>query len=210
MIISYSRKFCFIRVPKAGSTTCALAIANSDLVDRTADYISRCMDFPNAPLANNQGLRLVAKIDPMHHRAAQYQSLGVIDTSFEVISTIRHPVDRFISLVRFAFKVPNPNLIWDMWGDQVLDHVYPFANARNRILQPQHYWFGNNATLWPVPQIDRCLAVRFGIDSVQRHRVTKTKLTEELTPDRQKQILDHYQKDLVLYEQAMSGTPGWI
>lgn len=227
MIICYSENFCFIRVPKAASTSCTGAILASGLVNPVTDYCSKSAEFNHGDvLESHRGLyynrcmslgisRLLEKKDRTHHSISQYRALNLIPDNMEIISTVRHPVCRFLSFVKFLYKDTDPNAAWDHWQECIRDQkfknkstVFGFQNAYNRMFKPQHWWWGPEATLWPVEHIDRCLSdflTKHGVHHVPvHHRLSQRFLSNELSKHRKKQILDVYQQDFLFWEETIS------
>lgn len=216
MIISYSRKFCFIRVPKAGSTTAAMSIVDSGVLDANTDYCSNSIEFcqqGREPYAH-QVPALLAH-DRTHQSVHQYRELGMLPDDFAIYSTIRNPVDRFCSMVRFLFRDTNPNRVWDVVSDWI-EHdtfdasalLYSTQNLRDRIVLPQHAWFGDDATLWCVEHLDAHLENFLG-HVPPRERVNPRQSRGALTPDNHDAILSHYAQDFALWSDNLAPPRGF-
>lgn len=213
MIISYSRNFAFVRVPKAGSTTAAIALATRGLLDETVDYCSDAIDLPypvcskfNKPKA----LQILERYDRTHHRIADYKSLGVLPDNMPVYATIRNPVERFVSMSFFLFPELDPNLVWDDIQCNRIPQPVAVQNLRNRLLQPQSYWIDNNTILWNTEQLDYhitqfLLTYDIDVKIIERFRTNLDKPSPScLTRHRRNQILDHYSEDMRLWSQTLS------
>lgn len=227
MIICYSRNFCLIRVPKSASTTVAGAIIDSGMLNPETDFCSNSIEFESGGLFNNSVgvyhnaclsesvVNLLQNKDRTHHTVSQYMELGLIQDDMEVFSTIRHPVERFLSFVKFLYKDPDPNTAWQHWKECLHTGMlnteplkFVSQNMFNRLFKPQHWWFGTHAILWPVEYLDHCLKDFMQAQgksfSPLHHRTASTEIKNTLSHQHQQQILDLYQDDFVMWEKAFT------
>lgn len=227
MIICYSRNFCFIRVPKAASTTCAGAILNSGIIDPIMDFCSLSVEFnQGGEFEKYQGLyhnkcvtpnvfKLLTNKDRTHHSVRQYRELNLIPSNMEVISTIRNPVSRFLSFVKFVYTDADPNAAWDHWLECIKSQrinktplMFESQNIYNRMFKPQHWWWEPGTILWPVEYLNWHLTEFFLKHNVHykpvHHRQSQRPLKCALSQQRQQQIVDHYQQDFVLWESVIA------
>lgn len=217
MIISYSRNFCFIRVPKNASTSVSMAMVESGILCPERDYCSPSIEFDQRSMSYHPNVSINTSIksvldnyDRTHHSVTQYHELGLLDDSMEIISTIRHPIERFESFVKFLYTDPNPNVAWDHLKECVsknrLDKsflLFDTQNLYNRMTKPQHWWFGNDATLWAVEHVDKKLSAFLSVPCHSCERKSTRQLSEPLTQDRKNEILSHYERDFVFWEQTI-------
>lgn len=223
MIICYSKNFCFIRVPKSASTTASLGLVNSGIINPELDYCSISIEFDQldnlagkAEIFKNTSVgadikSLLQKKDRTHHSFSYYDDLGLIPQGMQVYSTIRHPVERFLSFVKFIYKDPDPNSAWDHWKESMnkscLDKsplLFNTQNLKDRMFKPQHWWFGNNAKLWPSFLVDTCLRSFLRSQGYsynkEKYRVSQRQLSAPLAKCKIDEILSIYNKDYLLWK----------
>ena len=136
-------------------------------------------------------------------------SSGLIDDGIERISTIRNPIERFVSITYYIggySKEPihqDPNVAWDRFKND----IPTFAAWDAMFKKPQHYYVKESATLWNVDNLYDWLerfAKERGKEYVKpyHHKNNKKNQKIKLTEDRQQEILDMYEKDFLLWEQS--------
>jgi|DEB0MinimDraft_6_1074348.scaffolds.fasta_scaffold00194_37 hypothetical protein len=236
MIISYSNDFVLVRIPKTASTTCvaglydmgAVVESEGDLcpgVEASMEYESE--DSTRSGVNWGSWITGVTEIldpnmycreDPRHRQLYRQHvwhtgfhrlvEVGLVDEDMPCVSTIRHPVDRFLSINAFLGKhtrVPerDPNSTWDQYknGDEV------FGMWENMFRLHQDYYVPEHATLWNIENLYDWMK-RFAKEKglVYKEPIyfknNKKYRTVSLTSDREQEILDHFEKDFLLWEQA--------
>lgn len=296
MIISYSNDFAFIRIPKTGSTSAAVMIYDSDILDKKIDY---CTGIENGSFSEHkdepEGLRSVdgtgrdsfnmsfdyklldeellterhknsvlavrnlkgrykikerARSDNfkievnissgilqvlyMHNTWNSLYKCGLVDTNMECISTIRHPIDRFISICYFfergtehwlVGKAKDEEIGRKYYGksilteegingivDRVMDGQDAFKEFEEIFLKPQHYWIKEGATVWNTENVvdwatefvnKKGGAIKEEMWAKNNKKRPRDYLNPDIiTLDRQKYLLDRFEKDFLLWENS--------
>lgn len=237
MIISYSDDFVFVRIPKNASTTCVVGLYDMGFVNESEgdmctgiesgigyttdveDSERKGINWPresslplldvnlkmNGADANNY------QVHEQHIKHAPYKRLvevGLIDDDMPCVSTIRHPVSRFKSIISFLsldVEVPtsDPNECWDLFkcGKRT------FGDYHNMFKYPQSYYVSENATLFNVENIYDWLE-KFAKEKGREYKKpayyknNKGSQKISLTKDREKEIIDWFQDDFLLWEQS--------
>ena len=223
MIICNSYNFVLLRVPKVASTSIALAIYDSDLVSLRKDvspgleqeyFVEGNRSHKGRLAINGQVFKKVMiskqalpwehwwpwpKMNPMFFSHATYDQLVTMDLikqGMPSYATIRHPVDRFLSVWSFLFsglrlmgksyedvftQAPpelsrllncNPDEFFDMFLTLKVE-----GKMKNTPLvfmdlfrKPQTYWGNEDTQYWAVEHLDKNLAHLFnekGVDPVR-------------------------------------------
>lgn len=228
MIVSYNHDFCFVRIPKCGSTTCSVSIYDSGILEE--DDI--CAEIEHSegsetyrkPInwtVNERLLDLhlvhggyynddVASV-PQFVRHAPFHTMlraGLVDEQMPCYAVMRNPLDRFFSIAEFIgtkHDVPKDiNETWDKYYDGE-DVFYQYSMMMRR---PQHYWLGNENTVWNIEHLDywlKSFIEERGGKYVARHDKKNDRYREHqwMTKDRQFQLLDLFEEDLVLWEESL-------
>ena len=259
MIISNSHDFVLLRVPKVASTSVTMAIYDSDLVSLGKDYCPGLEReyFPEEDRSHKGRLAINSHVfeaviksgrryeweswwpwvikDPMFYAHATYSQLvqmKLIVDGMPSFATIRHPVDRFLSVWSFlltglrsmgkqheaAFantssstaKLLNldPNEFFDVFmtmkveGDMKKTPLVFVEMFR----KPQTYWGNKDTKYWAIENINQDLAKLFKDKGVEEFKVRhlkkdgRNKKRDLLSADRQKAIIENYQKDFITWE----------
>jgi len=235
MIISNSYNFVLLRVPKVASTSVAMAIYDSDLVSLGKDaspglereYFPKEDRSHKGRLAINPHVfspiiksnhRLEwenwwpwPKANPMFYAHATYSQLvemKLIVDGMPSIATIRHPVDRFLSVWSFltkglrsmgkeyeaAYANASPstakilnadaNEFFDLFMTLKLDDDM----ARTPLIftqmlrKPQTYWGNSSTEYWAIENINRELPKFFeskGVENIKIHHLKKDKKSKK-------------------------------
>ncbi len=228
MIISTSHNFVFLRVPKVASTSVTMAIYDSDLVSLGKDFSPGLEReyFPEEDRSHKGRLAINSNMfeaviksgrkfewqswwpwpitNPMFYSHATYAQLvkmKLIPDGMPSFATIRHPVDRFLSVWSFLFKglrsmgneyeavfanvSPatakllnlDPNEFFDIFMTLQLK-----GDMKNTPLifvemfrKPQTYWGNKDTQYWAIENIDRDLAKLFKDKGVEELKVRHLK-----------------------------------
>jgi hypothetical protein len=234
MIICYSKKFTFIRIPKTASTTASLLIYDSGVLDHTRDIVlgiedgtvrhepegtaRRPMNIPNSwdfkPI-DIEKPNFKLHLNRIRH--ASFNSLvkkQFIKSDMTCYSTIRNPIDRFISIVYFNAKygkenpIQAPEQVNEVW-DKFCSGETVFDDADYLLRIPQYTFLNDEPILWNTENIHEH-ALEFGkkYDVSISKTIAKAKYSNErvrdwnlcLTKQRQEQVLEMYEKDFLLWE----------
>lgn len=225
MIVSYSGDFCYVRIPKCGSTTCSVSIYDSGILE--ADDI--CAEIENScgsdtyRKAINWSLSeklldvgLVQTLNCNILNVAQFirhapfrvmAKAGLVDPLMPCYAVMRNPIDRFFSIAHFiATKHDVPKDINETW-DRFASGQDVFYQYTRMFRQPQHYWLGEDNTVWNIENLNywlRQFIEERGGSYEPRHDKGNDRHRDysAMTKDRQLQLLDRFQEDLQLWEEA--------
>lgn len=239
MIISYSNDFVFVRVPKCASTTCVVGLYDMGFVNESeGDMCSgiegsgddgpesgrKPINWPRgdsrvttALLDHNMVTAGQHINNPNVHRQHIWHSpyhkvveSGLVEEGMPCVSTIRHPVDRFVSITAYIGQFSkgenvetDPNKAWDRFksGDRV------FALWDDMFKLPQNYFVSDDAQLWNVENTYDWLkrfALEKGFEYNQPYHFKNNKKNQKLglSDKRQQEILDWFEDDYLLWEKA--------
>ena len=238
MIISYSNDFVFIRIPKCASTTCVVGLYDMGFVNESegdictgieGDKISKddsVRDSINWPKRHG-GKTLIPLIDPnlvthsshvtdtrvhrqhiWHSPYKKIVEVGLIDDGMPCVSTIRHPVSRFLSITGYLsseFKQisSDPNETWDLFKND----YNVFGDYHDMFKVPQNYYVCEGATLFNVENtydwIEKFTKEK-GYEYIQPQHCKNFKHKQKipLTKGREKEIIDWFKDDFLLWEQS--------
>lgn len=244
MIISFSKNFAFIRIPKTGSTSAVTALYDSGILDSSIDICTGIEDgsfgstkdepdglrssdgtgrdpinyhtnynILDENLLNQEHKDILEKgkksfkkgervsllqtfkagdsklkinIAPglinllsIHNTWNMIEKNNLTEKGMNCISTIRHPVDRFVSICYFyehgtrntlSKKIKNESVVKEYeklkYGRNVLkeegidsivekfrDGITMFSEYDSLFQQPQHYWLNDNPVLWNTENV---------------------------------------------------------
>jgi hypothetical protein len=238
MIVSYSENFCFIRIPKSASTTAEVGLYDMGFIDESYGDICSGIegDGDSKLLSNREPINYPHPVSEVqlklldeeivffkedindvkklrqhiwHTPYKKLLSSGLIDNNIECISTIRNPIERFVSITYYIGKFTegstshDPNVAWDRFKNDI-----PTFSAWDAMFKkPQHYYVKEGATLWNVDNLYDWLQ-RFAKErdreyiKPNHYKNNKKNQKIQLTQDRQQEILDMYEKDFLLWEQS--------
>lgn len=148
---------------------------------------------------------------------------GLVEAEMECISTIRHPVDRFISICYFfdaGAKTRWPetyiNNLLEKEGingicDRLMSGERVFQGLNEMLTAPQSYYLNDNPTLWNIENIydwiEEFAKIKGG--NIQDYYWAKKQIrprafldNKVITESRQKYLMDRYEKDLLLWENS--------
>lgn len=159
----------------------------------------------------------------MHTTWNKIKENGLIEDNMECISTIRHPVDRFISICYFfdaGTKERWPgtyiNKLLEKSGlngicDEFLSGERTFQSLHEFLSAPQSYYLSDNPTLWNIENLfdwaEDFASLKSGkvIEYYWAKRQIRPRAyfdNKIITLDRQKKLLDKYEKDFLLWENS--------
>jgi len=228
MIISNSHNFVLLRVPKVASTSICMAIYDSDLVSLGKDHCPGLEReyFPEEDRSHKGRLAINSQLfeaviksgkrfewqswwpwrisDPMFFAHATYEQLvamNLIKDGMPSIATIRHPVDRFLSVWSFLSKglrsmgkmheavyanasaetakllSLDPNQFFDAFmtlelkGDMARTPLIFVPMFR----KPQTYWGNKDTQYWAIENLDKELSNFFKGKNVEEIKVRHLK-----------------------------------
>lgn len=231
MIVSYSNDFCFVRIPKCGSTTCSVAIHDSGILaidDICAEIEGGETDTYRKPVnwslseklldlhlaqgynGNIQGMAQMVKHAPFH----TMMRAGLVDSEMPCYATFRNPIDRFFSISHFiGLKHDVPADINETW-DMFKDGSNVFHQYSEMFRKPQYYWLGENNTVWNIENLDDWLnqfMKDYGGKYTPRHdkKNKRPRDYSAMTKQRQQEVLDHFELDYILWEEALEKANGF-
>ena len=229
----------FIRPPKTGSTTLALYVADSELLNANYDFAS--WEF-NKALWNEDGsvdMTYYHNTEHLFERSSALPQMIVEDIKKTVLSplevqrnlihgtytqgisgakysisanciaTVRHPIDRVLSVIHTATRsVEDFNLTTHEINSFIAEQL---DAPRPRVLfNDQHYYYNDAPTLWNTENIHEHATAYFATNGgVIRQRWHARKngrrppgIADQLTSEIKQKILTRYEKDFLLWEKA--------
>lgn len=161
----------------------------------------------------------------MHTTWSMLDKNNLIETDMICYSTIRHPVDRFISICYFVSagiqewpgvskddKVGptlknNLNNAWDRFKNN--ENI--FSSYHGLLSAPQYYFLNESPILWNIENLFDWIelfvnkyggSVKNYIWAKNQNRPKNFTDTKIITADRQKEIITHFEKDFLLWEKS--------
>ena len=245
MIISYKNNFALIAIPKCGTHSVEPAVRMSGILDPSIDICTFL--YPSYDELNFEHIRLQhEKISPNISVQSLSQMLPqnnvtslchlswndllekkLVNENMKCIAVVRHPVDRFLSVVSYALfdEQGQPwdiktnhamgeggkgiyNGFWDNFYSSVgtTDQPLPYSSV---FMRKQTSFLNDDPTVYKIenlaPRITE-LIESFGGKAPPIGHKNKSKPRPDndrlLTKDRQQQLLDFYQDDFILWEKA--------
>lgn len=169
----------------------------------------------------------------MHNTWNSLYRCGLVDDDIECISTIRHPIDRFISICYFfergtgqwSFGTNDDRARKNYFGksvlteegingivDRIIDGRSVFMEFEEIFLKPQHYWIKEGATVWNTENVvdwaaefvnKKGGAIKEEMWAKNNKKRPRDYLNPDIiTLDRQKYLLDRFEKDFLLWENS--------
>ena len=239
MIISYSNDFVFIRIPKCASTTCVVGLYDMGFVDELKgdmctgieksgdvgipeshrnpinwpdpghEAILKLLDNDIVTFYNTSNNALAYRQHVWHSPYHKVVESGLIEEGMPCVSTIRHPVDRFISITAYVDAAPNketindPNIAWDGFKNNEM----VFDMWSDMFKHPQSYYVSDDAQLWNVENVYDWLD-KFAIEKnviynrPYHYKNNKMNQTIQLTENRKQEIVDRFEDDYLLWEKS--------
>lgn len=144
-----------------------------------------------------------------HSPYSKFVESGLIEEGMPCVSTIRHPVDRWISITAYVGSfskkenTTDPNVSWERFKNE----EETFDMWSNMFKLPQHYYVSDDAQLWNVENVYDWLkrfAKEKGIVYNQPYHFKNNKKRQKipLTENRKQEIMDYFEKDFLLWEKA--------
>jgi hypothetical protein len=235
MIYIKSLDTVFIRPPKTGSTTLALYVADSGLLNKKHDFRewelgqAMWMDDGSVDMSNYHSTPEVyadyspsAPLPPVRQRAhtglkpllhgsyADGVAAGKYSISAKCIATVRHPIDRFMSIihVRASSKYPP----FDSAKEDLNAHIAERLDGYERpaIFPDQHEFYNDTPTLWNTENIHEHATAYFATNGgvirqrwhARRNGRRPPGIADQLTSEIKQKILTRYEKDFLLWEKA--------
>lgn len=187
---------------------------------RTRRNRDRVKSVVHLPLLDQNLVSLVgAATDTRAHRQHIFHSpykklvdVGLIDGDMPCVSTIRHPVDRFVSITAYLsgsehiakrMYSDDPNECWDLYKNG----YKAFGNYHDMFKVPQNYFVSEDAILFNVENTYDWLekfAKERGYEYKKSPYFKNNKENQKipLTEDRQKEIMDWFEDDFLLWEKS--------
>ena len=226
----------FIRPPKTGSTTLALYVADSGLLNKNHDFreweLGQAMwmddgsvdmsNYHNMPWAAGQG-ETYAELPPLmrvphstpkpllHGSYAKGVEASKYTISAKCIATVRHPIDRFMSIIHVSASSKYPPFdpakeeLNEYVAERLSSNAYPTLYFGD-----QHTFYNDTPTLWNTENIHEHATAYFATNGgVVRQRWHARKngrrppgIADQLTSEIKQKILTRYEKDFLLWEKA--------
>ena len=137
--------------------------------------------------------------------------VGLAEEGMPCVSTIRHPVSRFMSIVSYLYSFSkieeglseDPNGAWDRFKDDEV--VFSKWDALFKV--PQNYFVPEGATLFNVENTYEWLerfAKEKGVEYIKPKHFKNNKENQKilLTKERQQEIMSWFEDDLLLWEKS--------
>lgn len=237
MIISYKNNFALIAIPKCGTHSIEPAVRMSGILDPSIDVCTRLADLHDelnfhtihAPWTDLLEKRLFT-FHTIHASWTDLLEKKLVTEDMQCIAVVRHPVDRFLSIVSFTLfnekGVPQNiktnhaispdekdiyNCFWDNCYSSfgTVNQPCPLPLEWRYWMRKQTSFLNDDPTVYKMenmaPRITELIesfggnAPPIGHENKSKPRPANDRL---LTKDRQQQILDFYQDDFILWENA--------
>lgn len=161
--------------------------------------------------------------NPVLHPSMRYVSWdqllkgGLVKETMDCFATVRNPIDRFLSTISYFLsrrgidaKDSDYSRFWDTLDDvDNEDELIKSFNNRTYLIRSQTSYLSDNPTAFKIENFEpriRELIQQFGgtVPSIQHANATieRPPTDQLLTKERQQQILDFYEDDLILWENA--------
>lgn len=239
----------FIRPPKTGSTTLALYVADSGLLNKKHDFrewdLGKAMWMPDgsvdmsnyhntpevyAEIPHNARSEVamreimkkkvrdrIAAGSPkslIHGSYADGVEQGKYTTSAKCIATVRHPIDRLMSIIHV--EPSNRYSRFDSTKEELNEYVagkldgYEFPIFQVQLFQGQHKLYNDTPTLWNTENIHEHATAYFATNGgvirqrwhARRNEFRPAGIADQLTNEIKQKILTRYEKDFLLWEKA--------
>lgn len=208
MIVSNSRKFVYLRVPRTGSTSLAnFLIEHVDFCRET--------DF-HTPVPYNRvaGLNMSAA-NRVHATLEDIVGYGILRHPIEdyaIFGIVRDPVDRFISSAWHACKHHG---IQARDNDEAVAYGWRVADPQEPIFRLQADWLLHERQqinrIFAYEHLDLLAQAILGSRQAHvtfRHRSDSRKLRNtDLDESLRRKILDRYRQDQEIYESVIKSSP---
>ena len=247
----------FIRPPKTGSTTLALYVADSGLLNKKHDFrdweLGQAMWMPDGSVdmsnyhntpdvypetnysftteaeeaAIIETLRKNLRKKELARRAASGNSIpllhgfydsgvdaGKYTTSAKCVATVRHPIDRFMSIVHgrnlFKPQYHSFNPAKEDLNTYIAERLDWESTMTLRIFSDQHKYYNDAPTLWNTENIHDHATAYFATNGgvirqrwhARRNERRPAGIADQLTNEIKQKILTRYEKDFLLWEKA--------
>jgi hypothetical protein len=225
----------FIRPPKTGSTTLALYVADSGLLNKKHDFRewelgqAMWMDDGSVDMSNYHStpevyaeanttvsLPPVRPVPPnaprplLHGSYANGVEAGKYTTSAKCIATVRHPIDRFMSIIHVR-AAPNCPPFYPAQEDlnaYLAERLH--WHERPVLFQDQHKLYNDTPILWNTENIHEHATAYFATNGgvirqrwhARRNGRRPAGIADQLTSEIKQKILTRYEKDFLLWEKA--------
>ena len=234
----------FIRPAKTGSTTLALYVADSGLLNKNHDFreweLGKAMwmpdgsvdmsnyhnmprlfpasiNIPDTRMQENLRKKAIAAWAKanlaipslLHGSYAEGVEAGKYTISAKCISTVRHPIDRFMSAIHMTHvdQIPFDSAKEDLnvYVSERLDRL------QNPIQWPdQHKYYNDAPILWNTENIHDHATAYFATNGgvirqrwhARRNERRPAGIADQLTNEIKQKILTRYEKDFLLWEKA--------
>jgi len=245
MIISYKNNFALISIPKCGTHSIEPAVRMSGILDPAIDICTRVhnshdeLNFEHIRLQHektlpNTSVQSMSQMLPQnnvtslcHFSWRELLEKKLVTEDMQCIAVVRHPVDRFLSIVSYAL-FDKRGVPWDIKTNHAIgqggkgiyncfwDNFYSSVGTANQplpyssvFLRKQTSFLDDNPTVYKIenlaPRITELIesfggkAPPIGHENKSKPRPANDRL---LTKERQQQLLDFYQDDFILWEKA--------
>jgi len=227
----------FVRPPKTGSTTLALYVADSGLLNKKHDFRewelgqAMWMDDGSVDMSNYYGtpevlpepnrgtpivLPPVRRLPPnaprplLHGSYANGVEAGKYTTSAKCIATVRHPIDRFMSIIHVIASSKYPP--FDPAKEDLNAYIAGRLDGHERpaIFPDQHKSYNDTPILWNTENIHEHATAYFATNGgvirqrwhARRNGRRPPGIADQLTSEIKQKILTRYEKDFLLWEKA--------
>jgi hypothetical protein len=226
----------FIRPPKTGSTTLALYVADSGLLNKKHDFRvwelgkAMWMDDGSVDMSNYHStpevyaeanttvsLPPVRPVPPnaprplLHGSYAKGVEVGKYTTSAKCIATVRHPIDRFMSIIHVSASSKYPPFdpakeeLNEYVAERLSSDAYPTLYFGD-----QHTFYNDAPILWNTENIHEHASAYFATNGgvirqrwyARRNGRRLPGIADQLTSEIKQKILTRYEKDFLLWEKA--------
>lgn len=237
MIYIKSLDTVFIRPPKTGSTTLALYVADSGLLNKNHDFRewelgqAMWMDDGSVDMSNYYGtpevlpepnrntpiaLPPVRRLPPnaprplLHGSYANGVEAGKYTTSAKCIATVRHPIDRLMSIIHVIASSKYPP--FDPAKEDLNVYIAERLEGHERpaIFPDQYKSYNDAPILWNTENIHEHATAYFATNGgvirqrwhARRNGRRLPGIADQLTSEIKQKILTRYEKDFLLWEKA--------
>jgi hypothetical protein len=207
MIVSNSRKFIYLRVPRTASTSLANFLVANIAFDSAQDY--------HTPIPYNRVAGLnISDAQQVHANLDDIVGLGLLRhpvSEYAVFGVIREPLDRFISgawhTCHYDNRAPRDN-------NEAVAYALALTAPVPPVLRPQVNWLLHDGRpinrIFPYHQLDELAQAVLGIADARvtfRHRA-ESRRTRDMTLDAglRAAVLARYAADVELYR-SVTGLP---